>query len=247
VVRSVRVWALSTLVVAAWLPVLAVVRLADRDPVRRSTGLWFRRLGRALARLHGSRVRVRGEELPDVRGTYVVVSNHQSLADIPVLCHLPWEMKWLAKAELFRVPVVGWMMRMAADIPVDRGRRAQAVAALRRAERTLAQGCSVMVFPEGTRSPDGRVGPFNDGAFHLAIRAGVPVLPIAVLGSRECLPRASWRMGHPAAVEVRVFPPISTDALGERAVGALRDRARELIAGHVAASTDGTLRTGEDA
>ena len=217
-----------------WLPIVACVRATDRDPLRRRTGRCFRRLGVALARLHGSSVRVRTDAALEASGPYVVVSNHQSLADVPVLCHLPWEMKWLAKRELFRVPVVGWMMRMAQDIPVDRRHRARA-AALRKAQRTLEQGCSVMVFPEGTRSRDGGVGAFHDGAFHLAIRAGVPVLPVAVLGARDCLPRASWRMGRPRAIEVRVFPPIATEGLDGAAVPALRDRTRGLIAQEVAA------------
>jgi 1-acyl-sn-glycerol-3-phosphate acyltransferase len=217
-----------------WLPIVACVRATDRDPLRRRTGRWFRRLGVVLARLHGSSVRLRSASALEGCGPYVVVSNHQSLADIPVLCHLPWEMKWLAKRELFRVPVVGWMMRMARDIPVDR-RRGTRAAALRKAQRTLEQGCSVMVFPEGTRSRDGGVGTFNDGAFHLAIRAGVPVLPVAVLGARDCLPRASWRMGRPRAIEVRVFPPIPTEGLDGAAVPALRNRTRGLIAHEVAA------------
>ena len=109
-----------------WLPLLGVVRLFDPDPLRRRTARWFRRAGRVVARLNPAwRVHVSGAEHIIPGQVYVVVSNHQSLADIPLISHLKLDAKWLAKSELFRVPVFGWMMRLAGDIPVDRANRAQ--------------------------------------------------------------------------------------------------------------------------
>ncbi|MDX1516917.1 MAG: lysophospholipid acyltransferase family protein, partial [Woeseiaceae bacterium] len=97
-----------------------------------------------------------------------------------MISRLPWEMKWVAKAELFRLPVVGWMMRMADDIPVDRDAKTSRARVLVVARERLSHHCSVMFMPEGTRSRDGRVHAFNDGAFRLAIKAQVPVLPLAL-------------------------------------------------------------------
>ena len=131
----------------------------------------------------------------DPKQVYVIVSNHQSLADIPLICNLRFDAKWLAKAELFRLPFAGWMMRWAGDIPVERADRRKAAQALLQCVRCLRGGCSVMFFPEGTRSPDGEVQAFNDGPFQLALREKVPVLPLAVEGSGAALPRNSWLFG----------------------------------------------------
>lgn len=92
---------------------MAVGRLFDRDPLRRRTGRWFRRLGIALAKVNPWRIHISGAEHLDPRQTYVIVSNHQSLADIPLLSHLRIDTKWMAKAELFRTPLLGWMLRIA--------------------------------------------------------------------------------------------------------------------------------------
>ena len=196
ILRSMWVWASVSLLILLWLPLLAVIRVFDRDPALYSTGLWFRRLGRMMTKVNPSwHLRVEGEMPSDPRNPYVVVSNHQSMADIPLLSNLPWEMKWIGKIELFRLPYLGWMMRLARDIPVDRGDRRSGAAMLLKAIHMLKLRCSVMFFPEGTRSPDGRVWRFNEGAFHIAVKAQVPVLPIAVEGSYRCLPKKSWRFG----------------------------------------------------
>ena len=163
-----------------------------------------------------------------------MVSNHQSLADIPIISNLPWEMKWMAKLELFKLPVVGWMLRMAGDIPVNRQSGRSGAQALLRAKEYLQQKCSVMIFPEGTRSPDGRIGPFNDGAFHLAVREQVAILPIAVEGSRNCLPKRSWRFGPSQDIFLHLLPAIETTGLSPQDVPALRDNIRTLILAEVA-------------
>jgi 1-acyl-sn-glycerol-3-phosphate acyltransferase len=233
-VRSAALWIVSAGLVALWSAFVAAVWVCERDPLKRRTGRAFRSLGVALTRVHRARLDFQHAEPPDRRRTYVVVSNHQSLADIPVLCHLPWEMKWIAKAELFRLPFIGWMMRLALDIPVERGRRAQSADTLRKAARTLKAGCSVMVFPEGTRSPDGGVAAFSDGAFHLAVRAGVPILPIAVDGSGGWLPRGAWCFGPPPDIRVRVFPAVETSGVARGETDILREHVRKTIADQVA-------------
>ncbi len=207
-VRSLWIWTASIALVALWTPLLAVVRLTDRHPLRLRTGRWFRRLGRALARVHPCGVRITGAENVDSRATYVVVSNHQSLADIPLISHLRLDTKWLAKAELFRVPMVGWMLRMAGDVPVARSERRQAAQALLQCARYLRRGCSVVFFPEGTRSRDGRLLPFSEAPFQLALRERVPVLPLAVEGTGALLPPHTWIFGRVREVRLHILEPL---------------------------------------
>ncbi len=134
-------------------------------------------------------------------------------------------MKWLGKASLFRIPVVGWMMRMAGDIPVERGDSDSAKGAMATCARWLERGVPVMLFPEGTRSKDGQLLPFKDGAFRLAIDTGADVLPIAVAGTRTALPKHSWRFGR-AEGRVTVGTPISTAGMTLADVEPLKARAR---------------------
>lgn len=233
--RSIWIWMSAAALIVAWLPLLATIRVFDRDPVRYTTGLWFRRLGAALTKVNPSwRVHITGERISSPRNPYVVVSNHLSLADIPILSNVPWEMKWFAKSSLFRIPVAGWMMRMAGDIPVDRGNARSGARALVEARGYLQNRYSVMIFPEGTRSADGRIGRFSEGAFHLAISQQVPILPIAIDGSDGCLPKKSWRFGPPRDILVHVFPPVETEGLVATDASALCDRVRFLITTRVA-------------
>ena len=139
----------------------------------------------------------------------VVVGNHCSQTDPFLISHLPWEMKWLAKASLFRVPVMGWALWLAGDIPVVRGERSSAKGAMARCRRYLDRGMPVMIFPEGTRALGDDLGPFKDGAFQLAIEAGADILPLAVHGTATALPVHDWRFGRSRA-RVIVGDPIST-------------------------------------
>lgn len=159
----------------------------------------------------------------------VCVANHESFVDIFLLSHLPWEMKWMSKIELFRLPVMGWALRLAGDIPVDRGDRRSGVLALRRAREILDGGCPVLIFAEGTRAPTDELLPFKEGAFRLAIDAQVPVLPLAVSGSRSALRKHDWKT-HPSHAVVEVLEPIPTTGLTPADVSALTERVRAAIA-----------------
>ena len=139
-------------------------------------------------------------------------------------------MKWLSKDALFRIPVMGWLMRMAGDIPVKRGSRESAMQALAECRKRLQNRVSVMIFPEGTRSPADTLLPFKDGAFKLAIEAGVPIMPIAVAGTRGCMAKHSF-MFRRARAKARVLPPIPTAGMTSADVAGLRDRTREIIDG----------------
>lgn len=229
-IRSILIWMTIVTLMLIWLPFLAVMRLFNRDPVRYATGYWFRRLGKTMTGVNPAwRVRVSGVTVEDPRNPYVVVCNHQSQADIPVISCLPWEMKWVGKAELFKIPVVGWMMRMAGDIAVDRDVTVSRGKALVKARQYLRQRCSVIFFPEGTRSPDGKVHDFSEGVFRLAIKEKVPVLPLVVDGTFAALPKDDWRFGPPTAIQLRVLPPVETAGLKAGDAEALCGRVRNMI------------------
>ncbi len=193
--RSIWIWLASATLIFSWVPLLGIIRLLDRDPLRLRTARWYCRLGRALAVVNPWRVHLCGLQNLDPKQRFVIVSNHQSLADIPVAAHIPLDMKWMAKAELRSVPAVGWMLAMADNIFVDRADRRKAAQALLQCARYLRGGCSMIFFPEGTRSLDGEILPFNEGPFHLSIREQVSVLPVVIEGSRHVIPRDSWKFG----------------------------------------------------
>jgi 1-acyl-sn-glycerol-3-phosphate acyltransferase len=146
---------------------------------------------------------------PRVRRT-VVVSNHESQADPFLVSHLPWEMKWLSKESIFKVPGLGWSMYLVGDVPVRRGQKDSVGVAMARMRGWLDRNVPVMMFPEGTRSMDGRLGAFKDGAFRLAIEAQAEVLPLALRGTHAALPKHAWRFGRARAL-VRCGSPISTE------------------------------------
>ena len=227
--RSIWIWTASSSLILAWMPLLFVIWLFERDPRRVRTGRWFRRLGRALARLSRWDILISGLENLQENGVYVIVSNHQSLADIPVISHLKIDTKWLAKAELFRVPVVGWMLRMAGDIPVDRSDGSRSARTLMQCAQYLRERCSVVFFPEGTRSFDGQVLPFAEGPFRLAIREQVSILPLVVEGSAKALPKNSWVFGARQDVRLHILPTVSVAGYDRRQSAALRDDVRQKI------------------
>ena len=226
--RSVWIWAASAALVVLWVPLLGVIWTFDAN-LRLRTGRWFRRLGRLLTKVDPWRIQISGRENMDVNQVYVIVSNHQSLADIPLLSHLKLDTKWLAKVELFRIPLVGWMLRMAGDVPVDRALPRQGAKAMLRCAKYLRQHCSVVFFPEGGRSLDGEVQPFNEGAFQLAIREQVPILPLVVEGTGKALPTNTWIWGNGRDIQLRVLEAIPVEGWGVKESAALRDVVRQKI------------------
>ena len=134
----------------------------------------------------------------------VMVANHLSLLDILVLFRLFSHFKWVSKIENFRVPVIGWNMRLNGYIPLVRGNKASVVQMMRRCERTLTEGSSIMMFPEGTRSPSGRLRHFMTGAFEIALRSKCPIQPLVISGTADALPKRGFLLQgrHPIRVEV---------------------------------------------
>jgi 1-acyl-sn-glycerol-3-phosphate acyltransferase len=230
-VLSIWAWFATAVVALLWLPWMALlyVLTVPFDPGRYVVGRWFRRAAVTSAALNPLwKFRTSGVRIRDPRRPYVAVSNHESLADIFLISHLPWEMKWLAKEELFRVPLFGWMMRLAGDIAVHRSKRSSRAEALEQCRDRLRKRVSVMIFPEGTRSKTGDLLPFHDGAFRLAIETGVPILPLVVVGTRNAIAKGSLTFGR-AEAEVRALEPIATHDLTLADVPALREQVRDQI------------------
>jgi len=218
--------------IAIFLPVLGISSFRHRgDPTQRMPGRWMRRFGRATSRASPIwKFSVEGDAPADIatRG-YVVVANHESTADPFLLSFLPWDMRWVAKEELFHLPVIGWLMRFSGDIPLRRGDRASVEKMMGEARAALSLGQSIMMFPEGTRSASGELGPFKDGAFLLALEANAPILPVALAGTRDCRPKGSLWFGEARAI-ARVLEPIATGGLGPTEAATVRDEARRRIA-----------------
>ena len=224
-------WVTTILVVAIGVFYVGAVWLvtAPFDRGRYHAGRAFRQLAVAQVTLNPLwHFETDGDGPSNPRLPYVAVSNHESYADIFLISHFPWEMKWLSKDTIFRIPVMGWMMRMANDIPIKRGKKESVVSALQGCRDRLAKRTSVMIFPEGTRSRTEELLPFKDGAFKLAIEAGAPILPIAVAGTRDCMAKGSFAFRR-AHAKARVLSPIPTQGLTKADVPALRDRTRNLI------------------
>jgi len=221
----------------AFVPLIGVARLRSRsDPTFRLPGRWLRNFGKVTSALtplwHFS---VKGEPPGDI-GTraYVVVSNHESNADPFLLSWLPWDMRWISKQEVFELPLLGALMRLGGDIALRRGDPNSVRDMLDECRDTLRAGLSVMIFPEGTRSRDGTLGPFKDGAFLLAIETGAPVLPIALAGTASCLAKGSAALGE-ARATARVLTPVETRDLTPADLEALREQVRSQIGDAVAA------------
>jgi 1-acyl-sn-glycerol-3-phosphate acyltransferase len=230
ILRSLWIWSAAAALFLFWTLLMALTRLFDRDPLHRRTARCFRRLGPALAKVNPAwRVHVSGTEHIVPGQTYVLVSNHQSLADIPVVSHLRLDAKWMGKAEIFKLPLIGWMLRMAGDVPVDRTDRRNGAKALLQCAQYLRKGLSVVFFPEGTRSRDGAVLPFNAAPFQLAIREGAAVLPVVVEGSGAALPRGSWIFAGTRDIWVKVLEAVPVTGWNPRQGEALRDTVRQKI------------------
>jgi 1-acyl-sn-glycerol-3-phosphate acyltransferase len=162
------------------------------------------------------------------------MANHRSYIDIPVLVEAfsRFQLRLIAKKELVWVPVFGWALWASKHIIVDRSGRAQATASLRRAKEKIAQGVSVVIFPEGTRGRNGGILPFKRGGFVLAIMAQVPIVPVTIVDSGTILPRGEWRI-RSGQIEVIVDEPIRMERYDLKSIGKLSGRVRSLMASHL--------------
>ncbi|MSO39904.1 MAG: 1-acyl-sn-glycerol-3-phosphate acyltransferase [Ilumatobacteraceae bacterium] len=229
-------WFALGVIVIVWTPIVFLVWIATTpfDKGRYATGYTFRRLCVLHQWLNPMwKFKTSGQLPANKRNPYVMVSNHESFVDMLLLSHLKMEMKYLSKESILRIPLVGWMMKMSGDVSLLRGDRSSGAAALIVCEKWLKRKMSVMIFPEGTRSFDGEMRGFKDGAFILAIRTQTPMLPVVVHGTRSALRKSDWRMGD-AKAEVRVLEIIETTGMTLNDVPALRERVRDAMIAEIA-------------
>ena len=192
-----------------------------------------------ILRVGGISIKVSGLENVEPGQPYIFIVNHQSNIDIPVLIQglVRFQLRWIAKRELLWVPFFGWAMWATKHITVDRADPRAAAKSLQRAKQRLAAGISIVVFPEGTRSRDGRLLRFKKGGFLLAVQTGSKIVPVAINGSARLLPPGGWRV-RPGTVEVFVDKPIAVDNVRPGRLRALAEQARAIIAGHLAPAGD---------
>lgn len=172
---------------------------------------WFiRTWARLLLWTCGVKTDVRGKENISADGPFLLMSTHNSHFDIPVLIkEIPRQFRIVGKKSLFRIPIFGWILSVAGYVSVDREDRKQAFASIDKAAENVKSGMPFLIFPEGTRSPDGSLGPFKKGGFVLATKADVPIIPIVVDGTFHVLPKTTWRI-RPGRVKIVVGKPIET-------------------------------------
>jgi 1-acyl-sn-glycerol-3-phosphate acyltransferase len=209
VIRS----ALAILWTFAMMPVAALVGfpwtfISGRIDFLYGFAMWIARMG---VRIAGVRIEVRGMENLDPAQSYIVMSNHVSNLDPPILIPvLPGRTSVLVKKELFRIPLLGRAMRMANIVAVDRSDREAAIASIHAAADVLRrEHIHMTVFPEGTRSLDGKLLPFKKGPFHLALETGLPIVPVTIAGTRQMMPKGALRI-RPGTATVTFHAPIAS-------------------------------------
>jgi 1-acyl-sn-glycerol-3-phosphate acyltransferase len=168
---------------------------------------------RLLCKLNGAKVEIDGLENILTDRPQIFVSNHQGYFDIFALSgYLPVQIRWIAKSSLFKIPFLGWAMIAAGYIPVERDNRKKAYEAFNKALEKIKEGCSIIIFPEGTRSEDGEIGPFKKGSNLIASRTKSPMVPVTIIGSGDIIKKGSARI-NPGSIRVIISPPVepSTD------------------------------------
>jgi 1-acyl-sn-glycerol-3-phosphate acyltransferase len=181
------------------------------------------------------KVLTRGGSNIDPNRSYIFMANHQSNFDILALfAGLPVQFRWLAKAELFKIPIFAQGMRGCGYISIDRSNRESAFQSIREAAEKIKNGASVMIFPEGTRSLDGKLLPFKKGGFVLAVDSGVPIVPMVITGSFSILPKKQWKV-RSGTICLDILSPIESASSEPRTKDELMEKVRKAIADALAA------------
>ena len=195
------------------------------NKVHKIANLW----ARMLLWVTGTRVDVIGKENVLMEKPQIFMANHQSDFDILiVLAHIPGQFRWIAKKELFKIPIFGKAMRNAGYIEIDRQNHEKALKSLDEAAQKIREGKSVVTFPEGTRSRDGKIRPFKQGMFHLAIQAGVPIVPISIIGAHEIMPKRTLKV-KPGRITMVIDRPVDVSGYTLETRSELIEKIRHII------------------
>ena len=189
------------------------------------------------------RIRIEGREHIRKDATYMVVSNHQSQLDILVAFRLFFHYKWVSKAEMFKVPLIGWNMILNRYIRLKRGDKESIEKMMRDCERHIDEGSSIFFFPEGTRSPDGKVKAFKPGAFKLAKKKKIPILPIVISGTNKALPKHSINFHGVQKILIKIFEEIPYHAFKNLSIEETAEMVRKFIIKNLKIMNEYTLGT----
>ena len=175
-------------------------------------------------------VSIRGRENIDCKKTYIMVCNHQSILDIPVIFRVFSPFKWVAKASLFKIPIIGWNMWLNRSIKIERSSVKSQRKMLNRCAENIKNGSSVMIFPEGTRSRNGELRTFKEGAFLVALQEKTDIIPMALDGSYKAFPEKSIIPVSKLKINLRILPPIEYETFKDMSVRQLTEHIRSVIA-----------------
>ena len=226
-VRSLGVFIFGVMITAFFslYSVLLTFLSPGEEKIHRVARNW----ARALLRLAGVQVHVIGPENVRTDRPQIFMANHQSDFDILiVLAYIPGQFRWIAKKELFKIPVFGKAMRNAGYIEIDRQNHEKALKSLDEAAQKIREGKSVVTFPEGTRSRDGKIRPFKQGMFHLAIQAGVPIVPISIIGAHEIMPKRTLKF-KPGRITMVIDRPVDVSGYTLETRSELIEKIRHII------------------
>ena len=218
-------WVVVTTAILGIVAIITSFFTRTGDPVHLVARIW----ARSILTISRVPVRVSGLSNIEAGNSYIYMANHQSNFDIPVLLgYLPVQFRWLAKAELFKIPVFGRAMLGAGYVKIDRFNQESAFRSIDEAAQRMKDGVSVMIFPEGTRSLDGSIRPFKKGGFVMAVDSGVPIVPVILKGTRSIMAKSSLRIHH-GAVEMQIAKPINTAAYSRETKEDLMDKVKTVI------------------
>ena len=217
--------AIHTIIFSVWALILSIFDKRGRLSHFYAAVPW----AKVILWVCGARVKVKGQENVDRYKPRIYLSNHQSYFDIfTLLAHLPADFKFILKQELMRIPLFGFAMKRARYIAIDREEPRKAVKSINEAVSKINEGASMLVFPEGTRSEDGKLQPFKTGGFRLALKAGCDVVPVAITNSRNIVPKGSLKINR-GTIAMNIGTPISVKRYAKKDIDKLMAQVREAI------------------
>ncbi len=213
--RTLLLWSLGLPATFVLFPCAVIAAIIDKsgNGVHNVGAFWMK----IVLALSGVHVTVTGaENIPE--GPVILAANHSGTYDIPVVqAMLPVQFRWIAKRSLFSIPIIGWTMTMAGYIPMDMGRASLVMKSLKRAVEKIKAGTSVIIFPEGTRNTSDTLLPFQRGSFYLAVKSEVPIIPVAIRGTRDIMKIGRYSVS-PSHTYVTLGKPITTAGVKEKEI-----------------------------